>query len=74
MSLFIWIEDSMNPLPDSTSAAVEEFTPRETSHSADGVDLTLIRWMLSLTPDQRLDLLDRFASDILEMRNGNASV
>jgi hypothetical protein len=26
----------------------------EPTHSPDGVDLTLIRWMLSLTPGQRL--------------------
>jgi hypothetical protein len=25
-------------------------------YSDDGVDLTLIRWMLSLTPEQRLDV------------------
>lgn len=28
-----------------------------TEHSEDGVDLTLIRWMLSLTPGQRLAVL-----------------
>jgi hypothetical protein len=30
----------------------------EPTHSSDGVDLTLIRWMLSLTPAKRL----RFSS------------
>jgi hypothetical protein len=29
----------------------------EQTHSDDGVDLTLIRWMLSLTPAERLDVL-----------------
>jgi hypothetical protein len=34
--------------------------PQETcdrTHSADGVDLTLIRWMLSMTPEERLRTL-----------------
>jgi hypothetical protein len=29
------------------------------AYSADGVDLTLIRWMLSLTPEQRLNVLQQ---------------
>lgn len=29
------------------------------THSEDGVDLTLIRWMLSLTPLERLQVLQR---------------
>ena len=29
----------------------------EPAYAEDGVDLTLIRWMLSLTPDQRLRVL-----------------
>lgn len=31
--------------------------PLEPTHDARGVDLTLIRWMLSLTPDERLRVL-----------------
>ena len=38
------------------------------THSADGVDLTLIRWMLSLTPAQRLDVLQRNLSSVLSIR------
>jgi hypothetical protein len=30
-----------------------------TDYSKDGVDLTLIRWMLSLTPAERLQFLQR---------------
>jgi hypothetical protein len=30
--------------------------PVEQEYSEDGVDLTLIRWMLSLTPAERLDV------------------
>lgn len=36
-----------------------------------GVDLTLIRWMLSLTPAGRLDVLESFMNDILEIRELN---
>jgi hypothetical protein len=38
------------------------------THSEDGVDLTLIRWMLSLTPAERLDVLQRNVSSILSIR------
>ena len=37
-------------------------------YSEDGVDLTLIRWMLSLTPAERLQALEDFANSILMMR------
>ena len=40
--------------------------------SEDGVDLTLIRWMLSLTPAQRLEVLERHTNDILAIRELNA--
>jgi len=33
-------------------------TPELPTHSEDGVDLTLIRWMLSLTPSERLASLE----------------
>ena len=39
-----------------------------TDYSEDGVDLTLIRWMLSLTPAERLDVLQQQAQAILEIR------
>jgi len=41
-------------------------------YSEDGVDLTLIRWMLSLTPAERLQfLLERIAS-VQAIREWNA--
>jgi hypothetical protein len=40
--------------------------------SEDGVDLTLIRWMLSLTPTERLDMLQQFASAVLRIRHESA--
>lgn len=41
-------------------------------YSADGVDLSLIRWMLSLTPLERLRFLEERINDILEIRERNA--
>jgi hypothetical protein len=37
-------------------------------HSEDGVDLTLIRWMLSLTPAQRLAVLQDQVDSLLTLR------
>ena len=39
------------------------------THSEDGVDLTLIRWMLSLTPDQRLAALQAFVDSVSALRD-----
>ncbi len=41
-------------------------------YSADGVDLTLIRWMLSLTPAERLEYLEERVNDIISIRELNA--
>ena len=40
----------------------------EATHSEDGVDLTLIRWMLSLTPTERLEVLQESVRSILRLR------
>jgi hypothetical protein len=37
-------------------------------YSDDGVDLTLIRWMLSLTPGQRLEVLQDQVDSLLTLR------
>ena len=50
-------QDSEAPLPD---------------YSEDGVDLTLIRWALSLSPAERLDFMEQQVNDILEIRELNA--
>jgi hypothetical protein len=44
------------------------------AYAPDGVDLTLIRWMLSLTPAERLYFLQNHVNGILAIRalNGNA--
>ena len=36
---------------------LDELMVPPTDYNEDGVDLTLIRWMLSLTPDERLKAL-----------------
>jgi len=36
--------------------------------SDDGVDLTLIRWMLSLTPTERLEVLQEHIWSIMRLR------
>lgn len=41
------------------------------THSPDGVDLTLIRWMLSLTLDERLEVLQQHLEAIASVRNAN---
>ncbi len=38
------------------------------AYSEDGIDLTLIRWMLSLTPSERLLVLQRNVWSILRLR------
>ena len=59
----------------STAMSSKASSPDEslTAYSADGVDLTLIRWMLSLTPDERLEVLQSAVRSILELRGGQAS-
>jgi hypothetical protein len=42
-----------------------------TDYSEDGLDLTLIRWFLSLTPAERLDYLQEHLNAILEIRRLN---
>ena len=45
---------------------------KEETHSQDGVDLTLIRWMLSLTPAERLQVLQQSVQSLLRLRDGKA--
>ena len=46
--------------------------PETSEYSAEGIDLTLIRWMLSLTPAERLQVLQRFVNSVEEIRAQNA--
>jgi hypothetical protein len=42
-------------------------------YASDGVDLTLIRWMLSLTPAERLAVLEDFIKFVEEARGEDAT-
>jgi len=46
------------------------FPPAE---SPDGVDLTLIQWTLSLTPLERLELLQDWVDGLAELRDGRVA-
>jgi len=52
--------------------ADRECAPDEPAYSPEGVDLTLIRWMLSLTPAERLDALQGFVDSVMEIRARNS--
>jgi hypothetical protein len=43
------------------------------AESPDEVDLTLIQWTLSLTPRERLDLLQDWVDGLVELRNGRVA-
>jgi hypothetical protein len=44
-----------------------------TPNADDGVDIALIRWMLSLTPAERLEELQTFVDFVREVRSRNAT-
>jgi len=44
--------------------------PSSPMESPDGVDLTLIQWTLSLTPLERLELLQDWVDGLAELQNG----
>ena len=46
--------------------------PPAPDYSGDGVDLSLIRWFLSLTPAERLEFAERHNHEILAIRGLNA--
>jgi hypothetical protein len=53
---------------------VRESSAIEPAYSEDGVDLTLIRWMLSLTPRERLEVMQQSVQSIMRMRDAIADV
>jgi len=53
---------------ESRSVNPEEQLP---AYSPDGVDLTLIRWFLTLTPAERLAALEEHLDDIEQIRKLN---
>jgi hypothetical protein len=38
------------------------------TRSEDGIDVTLIHWMLRLTPAERLQVLERYLNSVLRIR------
>jgi len=49
--------------PDEPAEPVLDIAP-------DGIDLSLIRWMLSLTPMERLESLQDLVDGVLALRDG----
>src|SRR5437867_1436267 len=58
-------------LPSAKAKSQDTRNQNLSTYSEDGVDLTLIRWMLSLTPAQRLEVLQQHTNAILEIRHAN---
>jgi hypothetical protein len=59
----------LSPGPEASELDSAPF-PAE---SPDGVDLTLIQWTLSLTPLERLELLQDWVDGLTELRNGRVA-
>lgn len=61
--------------PDSSTPDSKEPSPDLclSEESPDGVDLTLIQWTLSLTPLERLELLQDWVDGLAELRNGRVA-
>ena len=55
--------------PEQDTAAELPPSDEGPAYSEDGVDLTLIRWMLSLTPAERLRALQDHLESLLRIRN-----
>jgi hypothetical protein len=47
--------------------------PTQPDYDENGVDLSLIRWMLSLSPAERLRVAEEFVNSILAVRELNAT-
>ena len=71
-----WLKNNEGPLgvvktKSAESSVTEKLPPSERSslYSEDGVDLSLIRWMLSLTPAERLQVLQQNVRSIMRLRS-----
>lgn len=60
----------MQPTPEASGVAPDQIHFGE---SLDGVDLTLIQWMLALTPLERIELLQDWVDGLAELRNGRVT-
>jgi len=66
----------MTSSPDNRTGSGDNACPVERSGQAfapDGVDLTLIRWMLSLSPGERLAALQGAVRSILRLRHARSA-
>ena len=64
----------MNPADRDPGHDSDELRPPgDLAYSEEGVDLTVIRWMLSLTPAQRLETLQNHVRSVLRIRDDNHS-
>ncbi len=64
-------QPAMDPAP-ATPATVDTDAD-EDPNEVDGIDVTLIRWCLSLTPEERLDALQANLNAIVWLRDAAES-
>lgn len=57
-----------HPPTDSEGPRGASLPPDGPTHSEDGVDLTLIRWMLGLTPTERLQAAQDMVDTVEALR------
>lgn len=60
------MEDEKPPYDDHLEVDRSQDEP---AYSEDGVDLTLIRWMLSLTPTERLRTLQQSLQSLMRLKS-----
>jgi hypothetical protein len=56
-------KDDFRPLDSEKNSIAQD----EPTYSKDGVDLTIIRWMLSMTPTERLQTLQQNVRSIMRL-------
>jgi hypothetical protein len=57
----------------SAKAASTSVLKPNLPHSKDGVDLSLIQWMLSFTPTERLQILQNTIRSIIKLRGDQSN-
>lgn len=62
-----------NKLRESSPTKYSSNKGNEGVHDEGGVDITLIRWMLSMTPAERLQTLQQNVRSIMKLRNAKAN-
>jgi hypothetical protein len=61
--------ESLHPLVDRSAEGESETESVQQTSSDEEVDITLIRWMLSLSPIERLRTAQRYARSAQRLRN-----